>query len=170
MESSRLMYGSIGAGIGVGMLLLGLFGWIQFYGWILAGFAAGLASRGSARGFASALLAGIIMSAVAIAVTLFIPVSALNTIFYDVGNQYLSNTVFASVYTVIGLPTMVLVKKLVVDLIVLPAVGGFVGGSILTNGYHVVEVQEEEVSRPKPKPVEPKKTAEIVDQNKEEVS
>lgn len=171
METSRLMYGSIGAGVVVGILLLGLLGWIPFYGWIIAGFAAGLASRGSARGLGSGLLAGIIVSAVAIAVTLFVPVSALNTIFYDVGNQYLNKTVFATVYTTISLPTIVLVKKLVVDLIVLPGIGAFIGGSILTNGYHVVEVHEEEESpAPKAKPAQSPKTAKIVEEDKEEVS
>lgn len=170
METSRLMYGSIGAGVIVGILLLGLLGWIPFYGWIIAGFAAGLASRGSARGLMSGLLAGIIVSAAAIAVTLFVPVSALNTIFYDVGNQYLSNTVFATVYTTISLPTIVLVKKLVVDLIVLPGIGGFIGGSILTNGYHVVEIHEEEAPAPRAKPAHPPKTAKIVEEDNEEVS
>lgn len=170
MESNRLMYGSIGAGVIVGILLLALFGWFSFYGWILAGVAAGFASRGSARGFASGLLAGIIVSAAAIVVTLFVPVSALNTIFYDVGNSYMNSTVFATVYSTISLPTVVLVKKLVIDLIVLPAIGGFVGGSILSNGYQVVEVQQED-AKPQPRPVErPRRTAEIVDQNTEEVS
>lgn len=155
----------MGAGIVVGILLLGLFGWVPFYGWIIAGFAAGLASRGSGRGLLSGLLAGIIVSAVAIAVTLFVPVSALNTIFADVGNQYLSNTVFSTVYTTISIPTVELIKKLAVDIIVLPAIGGFIGGSVLSNGYTVVEVHEEE----EPKPVEVKKTAKIVDDENDEV-
>lgn len=168
METNRLMYGSIGAGVIVGILLLVLFGWITFYGWIVAGLAAGFASRGSARGLLSGLLSGIIVSAVALTVTLFVPVSALNTIFYDIGNQYLSNTAFANVYTTISLPTVELVKKLVIDLIVLPGIGGFIGGSILSNGYHVVEVHDEDASDESQ--AEIPKTAKIVEEDNEEVS
>lgn len=172
METSRLMYGSIGAGIGVGVLLLGLLGWIPFYGWLIAGVAAGLASRGSGRGLVSGLAAGIVVSAVAIAVTLFVPISALNTIFADVWNPYLSSTVFSTVYTTVGMGTTELVKRLVVDIIALPAIGGFIGGSILSNGYTVMEIHEEEAAKPAPKPkpkpeAPPRQTAEIVDRDEE---
>ncbi len=165
MESSRLMYGSVGAGIVSGILVLTLFGWVPYYGWIVAGLVAGLASRGSGRGLLSGLLAGIVVSAVVIAVTLFVPISALNTIFADFGNQYLNNTVFSTVYTAINMGTIELIKKVAVDLIVLPAVGGFIGGSILSNGYHVVEVEEEAHQ-----PAESRRTARIVDDDNEEVS
>ncbi len=164
MESSRLMYGSVGAGIVAGILVLVLFGWVPYYGWILAGVVAGLASRGSGRGLLSGLLAGIIVSAVVIALTLFVPISALNTIFSDFGNQNLNNTVFSTVYTAISMGTVELVKKIAVDLIVLPAIGGFIGGSILSNGYTVVEVEHESEH------VESRKTARIVDDDNEEVS
>ena len=60
MSNERLMYGSIATGIISGVLLLILIGWIPLYGWIIAGFAAGLASRGSARGFMSALISGVV--------------------------------------------------------------------------------------------------------------
>ena len=165
MESSRLMYGSVGAGIIAGISVLILFGWVPYYGWIAAGIAAGLASRGSGRGLLSGLLAGIVVSAVVIAVTLFVPISALNTIFFASGNQYLNTTVFSTLYTAINMGTVELIKKVAVDLIVLPAVGGFIGGSILSNGYHVVEVDRETAE-----PVESRRTARIVDDDNEEVS
>lgn len=164
MESNRLMYGSVGAGILVGILMLFLFGWISLYGWIVAGIAAGMASRGSGRGFLSGLVAGIVVSTVAIAFTLFIPVSAVNSIVAFVGNQYLNSTVAASAYNVLGMSTDVLLKKVAFDIILIPALGGFIGGSIMSRGYLVEAVEKHE------EPSESHQTARIIDDENEEVS
>ena len=132
MDSNRLMYGSIGAGILVGILMLVLFGWLAIYGWLVAGVVAGMASRGSGRGFLSGLIAGIVVSAIAVAFALFIPVSTINTLVGYVGNQYLSSKVFAPIYSVLGLSTTELLKRMAVDLILIPAVGGFIGGFVVS--------------------------------------
>ena len=79
MSSDRIMYGSIGAGILAGLIMLALFGWITLYGWFAAGIAAGLASRGSARGFLAGLISGAILSVLAIVLALFVPASTLGT-------------------------------------------------------------------------------------------
>lgn len=164
MDSNRLMYGSIGAGILVGILMLVLFGWLAIYGWLVAGVVAGMASRGSGRGFLSGLIAGIVVSAIAVAFALFIPVSTINTLVGYVGNQYLSSTVFAPIYSVLGLSTTELLKRMAVDLILIPAVGGFIGGSVMSNGYFVEEVEEHE------QPSRSQQTARIVDDENDEVS
>lgn len=166
MESNRMMYGSIGAGVIAGLIMLALFGWIALYGWLAAGLAAGLASRGSARGFLAGLIAGIILSVMALAIALFVPVSTLSSYAGYLGNQYIQNTIIAPALNLLGLKTMVLVKELALDYIAIPALGGFIGGSILSNGYLVEEVQEKEKAQPEPKQTH----AQIVDEEKEEVS
>lgn len=168
MESDRIMYGSIGAGILAGLIMLALFGWLSLYGWLAAGLAAGLASRGSARGFLAGLMAGAIISIIALALALFVPVSTLNTYAGYLGNQYIQNTLIAPALTLLGLKTMVLVKELAVDYIAIPALGGLVGGSILSNGYRVQEMEESEKEEPEPKQTQTR--AQIVDDEKEEVS
>lgn len=171
MDSNRLMYGSIGAGTLVGILLLALFGWIPLFGWLLAGVAAGLASRGSGRGFVAGLLAGVVVTIVAVATVMFVPVSDINTLSGYIGNQYLNGTVFSSIYGIMGMATVPLLKKAAVDLILLPAIGGFIGGSILSNGYFVQEVEEEhEEEHQKAEPQKAQQTARIMDDEKEEVS
>lgn len=167
MDSNHLMYGSVGAGILAGILLLVLFGWLGLVGWIVAGFLAGVASRGSGRGFLSGLVAGIIVSAFAIAVALFVPMSAVNSVVSFFGNTYLNQTVFSSVYKALNLSTLStygLLKKVAVDLIVLPAIGGFVGGAVASRGYFVHEEVE-------PEPVRAQHTGTIIDEDEnEEVS
>lgn len=164
MDSNRLMYGSVGAGILAGVLLLGLLGWMGLVGWVVAGFAAGLASRGSGRGFLSGLVAGIIVSAVAIAVALFVPMSTVNSLVSYVSNPYLTQTVVLPVYQVFNLSTYELLKKIAVDLIAMPAIGGFIGGAIASNGYLVREEEE-------PEQVKAEHTGRLLDEDEsEEVS
>lgn len=162
-----MMYGSIGAGILVGLIMLILFGWISLFGWLAAGLAAGFAARGSARGFLAGLISGIIISILALALSLFVPVSTLNTYLAYIGNQYIQNTVFKPELNILGYQLMTLVKKLVVDVILFSAVGGFIGGSILSNGYTVEEV--EEGAREEPEPAKTRTQIIDVDNEKEEV-
>ncbi len=166
MSSDRIMYGSIGAGILVGLVMLALFGWITLYGWLAAGIAAGLASRGSARGFLAGLISGIILSVMAIALSLFVPVSTLSTYAGYMGNQYIQTTLITPALNLLGLQTTTLVKELALDYILIPALGGFVGGAILSNGYRVEEVEDGAREEPEPK----RSQAQIVDGEKEEVS
>ena len=166
MESNRLMYGSIGAGIIAGLIMLVLFGWISLYGWLAAGLVAGLAARGSARGFLAGLISGIIVSIIALALSLFVSVSTINTYVAYIGNQYIQNTIITPELNVLGFQLMVLVKKLAIDVILIPAVGGLIGGSILSNGYLVEEVEHRAREEPEPK----HSNAQIIDDDKEEVS
>lgn len=166
MSSDRIMYGSIGAAILVGLIMLALFGWITLYGWLAAGLAAGLAARGSARGFLAALISGIILSAIAIALALFVPVSTLYTYAGYIGNNYIQTTLIKPAINLLGLQMTTLVKDLAFDYILVPALGGFVGGSILSNGYFIQEVEEGAREEPAPKRTQ----AQIVDGEKEEVS
>ena len=148
MNTERLEYGSMGAGLIVGILLLVLLGWIPFTGWIIAGFAAGLAARGSIRGLFSGLIAGVIVSAVLISVILFINVGDINTIFSYFG----TSSIVVSIYTIVmhleNYGSLALIKAIVINGIAIPAVGGLVGGSILSKGYMVVEQEEQEQPAP----------------------
>ena len=156
MDSDRLMYGSIGAGVLVGLFLLVLLGWIGFYGWIAAGIAAGLAARGAARGLVAGLVAGIVTSALLIVFALFVPIGVLTTIDSQINSPFLTNSVFPFVFNVMGLPALTIIKHVAIDGIVIPALGGFVGGAILSNGYFVQEVA------PKVEPVIPQEKGEQV--------
>ena len=166
MSSDRIMYGSIGAAILVGLIMLALFGWITLYGWLAAGLAAGFAARGSARGFLAGLISGIIISVIALVLALFVPVSTLGTYAGYIGNQYIQNTIIAPALNMLGLQTTTLIKELGFDYILVPTLGGFVGGSIMSNGYIVQEVEERAKEEPAPKHTQ----AQIVDDEKEEVS
>lgn len=144
MSNERLMYGSLGAAILSGVVLLIMVGWISFYGWIAAGFIAGMIARGTARGFISALIAGVIASIGIIAAALFLPFSDISAVSAFIGNAYLNAHAFPYLYTLLSLGTTSLVKTVAVDYIGIPVVSGMIGGSILTNGYYVVESSEEQ--------------------------
>ncbi len=148
MNTERLEYGSMGAGLIIGILLLVLLGWIPFVGWIVAGLAAGLAARGAMRGLFSGLIAGVIVSAVLIAVILFVNVGEINTIFSYFG----TSSVVVSIYTVLmhleNYSSLALIKAIVINGIAIPAIGGLVGGSILSRGYMVVEQEVQEEAAP----------------------
>ncbi len=167
MESNRLMYGSIGAGILAGLIMLILFGWISLFGWLAAGLVAGFAARGSARGFLAGLISGIIVSIITLVLSLFVPVSTLNTYLAYMGNTYIQNTVFKPELNILGYQLVALVRKLAVDVILIPAVGGFIGGSILSNGYFVEEVEDR--ANEEREPVNTKAQIIDVDDEKEEV-
>ncbi|MFG1449835.1 MAG: hypothetical protein AAE983_04245 [Thermoplasmataceae archaeon] len=155
MNTERLEYGSMGAGLIVGILLLVLLGWIPFTGWIIAGFAAGLAARGSIRGFFSGLIAGVIVSAVLIAVILFVNVGDINTIFSYFGTSSLVVSIYTVVMHLENLSSVALIKAIVINGIAIPAIGGLVGGSILSRGYMVVEQEEQEQPASSPTQVAP---------------
>ncbi len=155
MNTERLEYGSMGAGLIVGILLLVLLGWIPFTGWIIAGFAAGLAARGSIRGFFSGLIAGVIVSAVLIAVILFVNVGDINTIFSYFGTSSLVVSIYTVVMHLENLSSVALIKAIVINGIAIPAIGGLVGGSILSRGYMVVEQEEQEQPSSSPTQVAP---------------
>ena len=148
MSNERLMYGSIATGIISGVLLLILIGWIPLYGWIIAGFAAGLASRGSARGFMSALISGVVVSIGIILMALFMPFSDLAAISSFLGTAYLNAHAFPYLYSLLSNGTIPLVKIIAVDYIAIPVVGGIIGGAILNNGYYIVESQEVPAAAP----------------------
>lgn len=152
MSNERLMYGSIGAAILSGTLLLILLGWIPFYGWIIAGFTSGIVARGTARGFISALISGVIVSIGIILMALFLPYSDIAAISSYLGNSYLNANAFPYLYALLSNGTLGLVKTIAVDYISIPVAAGLIGGSVLTNGYYVVESQETEAPAEYPLP------------------
>lgn len=152
MSNERLMYGSIGAAILSGVVLLLLVGWISFYGWIAAGLIAGIIARGTARGFISALMAGVIVSIAIIASALFLPFSDISAASAFVGNAYLNTHAFPYLYALLSQGTVTLIKTVAVDYIAIPVVSGIIGGSLLTNGYYVVESSEVQAPAPAMQP------------------
>ncbi len=148
MSNERLMYGSIGAAVLSGVVLLVLVGWISFYGWIIAGLITGMIARGTARGFISALIAGVVVSMGIVVAALFLPFSDISAASAFVGNAYLNAHAFPYLYALLSQGTVSLVKTIAVDYIAIPVVSGMIGGSLLTNGYYVVESSEEQEPAP----------------------
>ena len=152
MNSERFEYGSMGAGIVVGLILLILLGWIPFTGWIIAGVVAGLAARGALRGLFSGLIAGVIASAILITVVLFLSVGNINTIFSYFGTSSVVVSIYTAIMHLENYGTTALIKAIVIDGIVIPTIGGLVGGSILSRGYIVQDEESTEVAHVQSQP------------------
>ncbi|HLH85240.1 MAG TPA: hypothetical protein VKU79_00025 [Thermoplasmataceae archaeon] len=155
MDSERVVYGSLGAGILATALGLVLFGWVPFFGWIIPGVIGGLAARGAFRGFFSSLIGGAVVSALIVAFALFVPVSEVHSIMLFLNNTYLNNNVFPSLLALMNMNTETLAKSVGIDSIILPAIGGFIGGAMLSRGYVVQEVPDEGGAAPAAAPSEP---------------
>lgn len=143
VESDRV-YGSIGAAVVAGVLLLIVLGWLPLYGWLAAGLAAGLIARGSGRGLLAGIISGAIVSAVATASTLFLTGAEMSSLVGLIGNDLVSSHVFNAIDILSSMSSMAIIKTLLVDGIVIPAIGGFIGGSILSRGKERSEEGDEE--------------------------
>ncbi|MEM0158525.1 MAG: hypothetical protein QW812_03345 [Thermoplasmataceae archaeon] len=155
MNSERVMYGSLVAGILATALGLVLFGWVPFFGWIIPGIIGGLAARGAFRGFFSAVVGGAIVGAALVSAALFVSVAQVHSIMIFLNNTYLNNNVFPSLLALMNMNSAELAKSVGVDAVLLPAIGGFIGGAMLSRGYIVEEVPEIPEHSPDSSPAEP---------------
>ncbi len=146
---SDLEYGSAKAAIVAGILTFIVLGWLSIYGWLIAGVVAGLIARGSLRGTVSAIVSGAIVSAVMIALTLFVSPSLITTYASYLGTSQLVGDIVAQVQLAMSMQPVVLMKALMISAIIAPAIGGFIGGSILSP-RHRFDEDFEEVAEPEP--------------------
>lgn len=143
MPSSDLEYGSAGAAIVAGILTFIVLGWLSIYGWLAAGIVAGLIARGSLRGTVSAIISGAIVSGIMIALTIFVSPSVITTYTGFLGSNQLVGDITGKVQAAMALQPVILIKALAIGAIVVPAIGGFIGGSILSPRNRFEEDYEE---------------------------
>ncbi len=132
MSSSDLEYGSASAGVVAGILTFILLGWLPVYGWLSAGIVTGLIVRGSLRGLVAAIVAGAIVSGVLMALTILVSPSLLTTYTSYLGTNILVGDIVGKVQLAMSMQPIALVKDLAISAIVVPAIGGFIGGSVLS--------------------------------------
>lgn len=130
MSSESLEYGSAAAAVAAGILTFIILGWLSIYGWLAAGLVAGLISRGSLRGTLSAVVSGAIVSGVIIALTFLVSPAMIAHLASYVGGTALTGDITGKLNALMTLKPVDLIRTLVISAIVIPAVGGFIGGSI----------------------------------------
>lgn len=140
---SDLEYGSAKAAVAAGILTFIVLGWLSIYGWIIAGVVAGMIARGSLRGTVSAIVSGAIVSGVMIVLTLFVSPSLITTYTAYLGSSSLVIDIVGKVQLAMTMQPLVLIEALIVSAIVVPAIGGFIGGSIMSPRHSMDEEYEE---------------------------
>lgn len=143
MSSQDLEYGSAVAAVIAGILTFVVLGWLSIYGWLAAGLVAGLVSRGSLRGTITAIVSGAIVSAIIIALTLLVSPGLISSYTAFLAGNSLTVDVNAKLNMLMAMQPLVLVKTLVISAVVIPAIGGFIGGSIMSPTAKYEENYEE---------------------------
>lgn len=143
MSSQDLEYGSAVAAVIAGILIFVILGWLSIYGWLAAGLVAGLVSRGSLRGTITAIISGAIVSAVIIALTMLVSPGLISSYTAFLSGNSLTVDVLGKLNVLMAMQPLALVKTLAVSAIVIPAIGGFIGGSIMSPKTKYKEEYEE---------------------------
>lgn len=132
MPSSDLEYGNATAGVIAGILVFLMLGWLNVYGWIAAGLAVGLISRGAARGLVAAIVTGAVVTGILVAITILATPADVGNILAYTGTGVLPEKIVGSVQHIMALKPLILIRSLAIDAIAVPAVSGFIGGSIMS--------------------------------------
>jgi|GEM_PF-2733756 hypothetical protein len=143
MSREDKVYGNIPEAIIAGIILIALLNHMDLVGLILAGFAVGLIARGAMRGLLSGLLAGVIISLLSMIFVLFLPDYGITMINAYLGNNILTANITGTLRFLGSQPSNSLIRQLIVDGTVIPAMGSFIGGAILSQGYDYSEGAEE---------------------------
>lgn len=143
MSREDKVYGNIPEAIIAGIILIALLNHLDLIGLMLAGFAVGLIARGAMRGLLSGLLAGVIISLLAMVFVLFLPNYGITMINTYLGSNILTTTITGTLRFLGSQPSNSLIRQLIVDGTVIPAVGSFIGGAILSQGYDYSEEAED---------------------------
>lgn len=152
MSTSDLEYGSASAAIAAGILTFIVLGWLPIYGWLIAGIITGLIARGSMRGTVAAIVAGAIVSVVLIALTILVSPSVVTTYTSYLGSSALVGNIVSTVEHAMSLQPLALVKDLGISAIVVPAIGGFIGGSVLSPRERYGGDIQDNTPEPEPEP------------------
>lgn len=134
MLESEDSSGSILKGLIVTFISLVFLGPFFSIGWFISGVFGGLTGRGSIRGFASGLIGGLVASVVIIELSYYMPFSVITDITNFTGNLYLFHYLTETYITTKGSLSSDALKTIIgviIEVTVIPALGGLVGGSIL---------------------------------------
>lgn len=142
MSTTDLEYGSAAAAIIAGILTFVILGWLSIYGWLAAGLVAGLVSRGSGRGTITAIVSGAIVSAIIIAMTILVSASTITGMVSFISGNPLTADVLSKLDVLMAMQPISLIKTLVISAVVIPAIGGFIGGSIMRPTAKYEEYEE----------------------------
>ncbi len=127
-------FGSFIGGVVTAIILIPILGLISLYALVFAGIIAGVVSRGVTRGVLSTVLAGFVI--VAIIITL--AVLNADTFLYPTIAQFTSfgmiDKADLTLYILIGDSTLPLVEKTLFYLVLIPGLGGLIGG-LIRPGY-----------------------------------
>ncbi|MCL4345243.1 MAG: hypothetical protein M1375_02560 [Candidatus Thermoplasmatota archaeon] len=126
--------GNIGVGILATFLSLVIMGPILGVGWLVSGLFGGLIAKGKLQGFAAGLIGGLILTIALIEISYYVLPASINTITSYTGNFYIVDSM-VKVYTetrnaITGGSTINKLVGLIVEGVVIPGIGGFIGGSI----------------------------------------
>ncbi|MGP6206591.1 hypothetical protein ACNF42_00940 [Cuniculiplasma sp. SKW3] len=127
--------GSIGVGIFATFISLIFMGPSFGIGWLISGFFGGLVAKGKLPGFAAGLIGGLILTIALIEISYYVNPSTITTITSYTGNFYLTN-VIVKVYTetraaITGSNPVKALIGLIVEGVVVPGLGGLIGGATL---------------------------------------
>jgi hypothetical protein len=127
-------FGSFMGGVVTAIILIPLLVMVSVYAVIFAGLIAALVSRGVTRGVLSTVLAGFIL----VAVIIIVAVLNLNTYMFnmlgDISTFSILRNADVQMLTLVNLGTLTLVEKTLFYLVLLPGLGGLIGG-LVRPGY-----------------------------------
>lgn len=123
-------FGSFAGAVAVAIILIPLLGLISVYALIFAGILAGAASRGVARGTLATVLAGFILVAIVIGLAVF---SAGTFLINNSASLQQFSLLYQGAISLVDLidgPTISIVEKSLFYLVLIPGLGGLIGGLI----------------------------------------
>ncbi len=127
-------FGSFMGGVLTAIILIPLLFMASIYAVIFAGLIAGVVARGVTRGVLSSVLAGFIL----VAVIIIIAVLNFDTYLYDILGDLLPFTILfngdVDIIHIVELSTLSLVETSLFYLVLLPGLGGLIGG-LVRPGY-----------------------------------
>ena len=127
-------FGSFMGGVVTAIILIPLLVMVSVYAVIFAGLIAALVSRGVTRGVLSTVLAGFIL----VAVIIIVAVLNLNTYMFsmlgDISTFSILRNADIQILMLVNLGTLTLVEKTLFYLVLLPGLGGLIGG-LVRPGY-----------------------------------
>lgn len=123
-------FGSFVGAVGVAVILIPILGLISVYALIFAGILAGVASRGVTRAALATVIAGFILVAIIMGLAVF----NAGTFLFNISNQVqgiglLSHGIRSVVYFIDD-STVSIVEKSLFYLVLIPGLGGLIGGLI----------------------------------------
>lgn len=143
MSREDKVYGNIPEAIIAGVILIALLNHLDLIGFLLAGVIIGLIARGAMRGLLSGLLAGVIVSLIAMMFVMFLPNYGITMINTYLGNNVLTVSITDTMKFLGAQPSSTLIRQLIIDGTVIPTLGSFIGGAVLSQGYDYKEDAED---------------------------